>query len=290
MQISKTFSEFCIFFLSLLVFIQVLHTDVSSGELSKEIRTGENWIQNGKVKVTVEGRSVSIHVRDVNTNGWNRLAIGILHGLLTPDKLMKPYREKYGGYYLFGKKAVVENLKTEIKDGFPIISFRTSLEDLWIDTQIKILGDSTFVLIETVGKSSDSLVPHWVQSFHRRWESSKWWMPAMTHLIFDDPYKSQPRIMAAVDYRYSHKGSVSTKYCIAYKPGIDKVWGILWPPKDGKPSGKRKIQFPPGPITCAFLNTPYVLFSEITDVENKEETMNSLGEKLYKQMCDFFKQ
>ena len=203
MKFSKTFSGFCIFFLSLPVLIQVLHADVPSDKVSAGIQTGENWIQNEKVKVTLKGKSVSVHVRDVNIDAWNRLSIGRVQGLLTPDELMSPYREKYGEYYLFSKETTIENLKTEIRDGSAVISFRTSLEDLWIDTEIKILGDSAFVLIETVGKSDGSLMPHWGQTFH--------------------------------------------------------------------------------------LDTPYVLFAEITDVEKNEETMSSLGEKLYKQMSTFFK-
>jgi len=270
------------------ILIHVSHAEVPSGKVSAGMLTGDNWIQNEKVKVTVEGRSVSVHVRDVNTDAWNRLSLGQLQGLLTPDELLKPFRKKNGGYYLFGEETAVENLKTEMKDGSAVIRFRTRLEDLWIDTQIKILAGSAFVFTETVGRSSDSLVPHWSLSFHRPWESSKWWMPAMTHLLFDDPATSKPKSMAAVNHRDSHKSPLSARYCIAYRPGRDRLWGVLWPPEGGQPSGRRRIQFPPGAIVVAYLDTPYVLFSEITDVEKNEETMSGLGEKLYKQMSTFF--
>jgi hypothetical protein len=284
MGFSKLFIVFCVFSVLCALPVDSLHGDDSS----EGIQTGENWIQNRQAKVTVEGRNVSVHMKDSDTGGWNRLSSGQLIGLLAPPELMKPYREKYGGYYLFGKESAVEVIRAEIRDGSPVIKYRTSLEDLWIDTEIRILGESGFVLIETVDRSIDALVSHWVQNFHQTWASGSWWMPAMTHLVFDDPSGSEPKSMAAVDYRDIHKFPVSARYCVAYRPGTDRVWGFFWPPKDGKPSGSRRIQFPPGAIVNAYLDEPYVIFAEVTEEEKNQETMNSLGERMYKQLCSFF--
>lgn len=44
---------------------------------------------------------------------------------------------------------------------------------------------------------------------------------------------------------------------------------------------------PPGAIVVSYLDTPYVLFPEITDVEKDEETMSGLGERRYEQMSTF---
>lgn len=288
MRLLKMFYGFGVLFLFLVGSFQFLDAGTPVAKVSAEVKTGENWIQNKKVKVTIEGKRVSVHIKDVNTDKWELFSSGQLIGLLKTKELMKPYRKKYGVYYLFGKESAVKELKTEIRDGSPVIKYRTSLEELWIDTEIKILKNSGFILIEAIDKSNDSLVPHWSQTFHQRWARNKWWMPAMTHLVFDGSSKNKPGSMAAIDYREQHKFPAFSRYCIAYRPNEKKTWGILWPPKNGKVSNKRKIQFPPGAITAAYLDAPYVMVAEITDNEKNVEGMSKLGDKLYKQMSSFF--
>lgn len=281
MRSLQIYYVFCVLLLSLTEFSPITYAGTLTTKEPAGIKTGENWIQNQKVKVAVKGKGVCVHMKDVSTGEWKLLSVGYLHGLLKTKVLMSPYRKKYGGYYLFGKKSEVKELKTEIRDGSPVIRYRTSLEDLWIDTEIKILKDSSFVLVEAVAKSSDSLIPHWCQTFHKAWAKNRCWMPAMTNLIFDG------KSIAAIDYRDRHKFPAFSRYCIACRPNEKKIWGFLRPPQEGKASRKKKMQLPPGAITIGYLDAPYVIFAEITDEEKNVEEMSRLGETLYKQMSSF---
>ncbi len=276
-------------------------------------RAGPEFIETNRVRVALADRNVSVYQRWRGTAEWQLMCRGQLVGLLVPPERMQPYRAKYGGYYLFGKTAAIANVRAEIRDDCPTLSYRTTLDELWIDTHIRILGDSALVHVEA-DRSTDELVPHWQVTFHQCWAADQWWLPAMTHLLYDDPAGGAWKTISGVESRDSHRFPSFSKYCLAYRHGEERVWGGLWPPTEVRndalaphpdanaPSSERrasaravrletsvprKIQFPPGAITGAYLNAPFVLFAETVPGGADERGVDTVGAELYGRMLNF---
>lgn len=238
----------------------------------KGVEVGKNWIQNKTVRVELKivppkwYRLQYLRWNEAESK-WDVFFEGHMAGTTTSKELTKSLRDKWGTYYLF-QNDIPSNIRTWIEKGSAKMTFRMEREELWIDTEVTILKNSPFVLIEQKGQSREELVGQY-----------QVYLSQKNIFIVHDHYGGEGTVeKAGKDFRDRNAHVYFQKYSFAYNLDEEKIYGFF---ATTPRLSKQQIMFTHAPWGSAYINPPFVLYGELLSGQKDAATVSHYAEGLY---------